>query len=67
MRVWRAQGRDPHLGTIQVWATSERNARILFRNDYGGMKPLSVEALEIPTTKAGLVEWLNRNFNTDNG
>lgn len=66
MKLWRAQARDPHLGTVQVWASSERNARAQFQREYSE-KPTAVEAVEIPTTRTGLIEWLNHNFNTDNG
>jgi hypothetical protein len=67
MKLWRAWYSCPHNGLLYVWATSERNVRQLARNDWGILKAVEVERVEIPTTKAELAEWLNKNFSRDNG
>lgn len=67
MKIWRAWTIHPHDGTLYVWASSERAVRALARNEWSTQAPLNIEHVEIPTDKAGLIEWLNSNFNTDNG
>lgn len=67
MKVWKAWTTHPHDGYLQVWASSERAVRTLARNEWSTQASLHVEQIEIPTNKAGLIEWLNSNFNTDNG
>ena len=66
MKIWKAELRDVDDGNMQVWDTSERGVRKLAMNEWS-VKPTAVKQIEIPTTKAGLVEWLNANFSRDNG
>jgi hypothetical protein len=67
MKLWRAWRHDPHDGTLYVWATSERVVRQLARNEWGALAASNVERVEVPTTKAELADWLNKNLATDNG
>lgn len=66
MKVWRAYILHPHDGTLYVWGTSRASTALLAKNEFAGSKP-KFEQLDIPTKKADLVDWLNRNFSTDNG
>lgn len=68
MKLWRASTIHAHDGTLLRWGASERAVRQLARNDFDAhcSKPV-FEQIDIPTTKAGLVDWLNDHFNTDNG
>lgn len=69
MKLWRAYTIDPHDGTIYRWAGDAKAAcearRELERDGY--TNPTGIEAVDIPTSKAGLIGWLNDNFTTDNG
>lgn len=67
MKLWRASGSDSNMGSVQVWASSQKAVRELYDNSYYGKKPDMVEQIDIPTDKAGLIDWLNQNFGTDNG
>lgn len=69
VKLWRATTRDPHEGTVYAWARSARDAAKAKQQmqQNGFQNPIGLEPVEIPTTKAGLVEWLNLNFTTDNG
>lgn len=67
MKVWLAKLHDSAEGNMQVWASSERAVRALARNEWSGAKPDSVEQVEIPPGKAGLIDWLNQRFSRDNG
>jgi hypothetical protein len=63
VNIWRAwaQSADNKVRRI-VWATSERECRKLSKNEFGDGVG-SVKNIEVPTTKAELVEWLNANVN----
>lgn len=67
MNLWRAWAPATNLGGSSrrvVWATSERACRALAKNDFGdAFDAANIKSLEIPTTKAELVEWLNANVN----
>lgn len=67
MKLWRAWHHDPSEGRCYVWASSERAVKQLARNDWGPLTAVEIERVEIPTTKAELVDWLNKNFSRDNG
>lgn len=67
MKIWKAWTMHPQDGYVQVWASSERNVRQLARNEWSTQASITVEPVEIPTNKAGLIDWLNENFGTDNG
>ncbi len=72
MRVWKAYWDDVSLGSMQSWHPSKNDARSAFATkkrdgDHSGADSGGYELIEIPTDKAGLINWLNRNFNTDNG
>lgn len=60
MNLWRAWAPGPNNTRRVVWATSERNCRALAKNEFGD-SVADVKSLELPTTKAELVEWLNAN------
>lgn len=71
MRVWRCAFHDPELGQLLSWHGSKGEASLALRaqqRERGEAQGVeAVEAIEIPTTKAGLLAWLNRNVKTDNG
>jgi len=73
--VYRVDFHDPHLGTMISWFTSESKAKSYLAKMKREQKaegiepsgPQEVLAVELPANKGELVEWLNRNFTTDNG
>ena len=70
MNVFRIQWWDLADGNCYAWAATkgevhQQKQRI---RAHTGRKPeFDVEVVEIPTTKAELVAWLNAHFTTDNG
>lgn len=75
MRVYRCKFHDSDAGSLVSWhankVEAQRTLRMLqitaHQNGKGGLGVESVEPVDIPTDKAGLLGWLNRNFDTDNG
>ena len=56
----------PDLGNRQEWFTTAAKAmRYARREKISDQAHFSI--VEIPKTRLALCEWLNRNFNTDNG
>lgn len=82
MRVYRVSWWHPWNGSQLSWAPSKREAQSHLRQamrslheeekeagpdgNYSG-EPCGIEQLDIPTDKAGLIDWLNRQFTSDNG
>jgi hypothetical protein len=72
VKLYRADVFGPD-GSMLRWHTSKREAEreqarwIREEGDAAGLQAGAVRAVEIPTDRAGLVDWLNRHFNTDNG
>ena len=69
MVIYRVEWYDQHEGRCYEWATTKAAA-------YRRRKELDDEHPEIdhfvnrhviPDTRAGMVDWLNKNFTTDNG
>lgn len=74
MNVWKGTVNDPDLGNLLVWAGSESACKKLCKEvaeegDYpdNPRSILTIVPMKIPTDKAGLIEWLNSWFGTDNG
>ncbi len=82
MKIWKCYWQDSSEGNCQSWHPNERAARKELAQikrgdseqhsaaDFEGeasVEPCGVEAINVPTNKAGLIAWLNQNFNTDNG
>lgn len=71
MNLWKISYHTAHDGLQLAWCSSHREARVKrreFMQAHGpAMGPDTVEAVIIHTNKAGLLAWLNINFNTDNG
>ena len=72
MRVWKATHYDNMQGVLLSWHPNKKQAeheRARFARERG--EPASgyegVEQVEIPTTKHGLLKWLNTHFKSDNG
>ena len=67
MNLWRAWAPATNLGSSSrrvVWATSERAVRALAKNEFGDtFDAANIKSIELSTTKAELVEWLNANVN----
>lgn len=71
MKVYRCNCADADRGTLVSWhankAAAERALRDFQRErDDAPTGPEGVHPVEIPTNKAGLLAWLNANFDTDN-
>jgi hypothetical protein len=72
MRVYRAVKSDPEFGMLYGWHTNKRAAEHDLRahkklHPEGPVGPEHVELVDVPTDKIGLVNWLARNFTSDNG
>jgi hypothetical protein len=53
-----------------AWASSEGAAKKMRRElaeeyDLKPLKDVSYEAVEVPTSKAGIIEWLNENYTSE--
>lgn len=70
MKLYQVHYIDPDHGTCYEWFGQKRAAckrSLEITDQYNGEVTVTVGLTEIPTDKAGLVEWLNHHFNTDNG
>lgn len=72
MKVYRCDKYDRNMGATVSWHSSRADADSELRRhqrerDGAAGGPEGVTKVEIPITKAGLIAWLNRNFDTDNG
>lgn len=77
MRVYKASHRCMNLGTVISWHPNKKvangylqeakKAREECEPENTDFEPAEVEPVDIPTNKAGLLQWLNTNFVTDNG
>ena len=72
MRIYKVIWQEPDMGVLQSWHASKREAEKALRHqqqelgDMGGGNGW-IDAVDIPTTRAGLLNWLNTCFTTDNG
>lgn len=72
MRVHRLQHGDASHGNVVAWFPSKREAqhalaRLRREGELDATYPVSLEPVDIPTDKAGLLRWLNAYVITDNG
>lgn len=67
--IWRLYYRDRDHGSCLEWYGSEREAAQALRIKRDADPDLAshISKVEIPTSRKGLVRWLNQNFDTDNG
>jgi len=75
MRLYKITSYEPSEGRVFVWAGTQAEAKVAAKKQkdnltaaYGNTdeKP-EVTEIDLPTDKAGLLAWLNTNFNRDNG
>ncbi len=64
--VWCVHWRDIDHGHLQEWFESKAEAEMVWRLK-GAEDTARIETIAIPKDRRGLVGWLNRHFNTDNG
>lgn len=75
MKIYRINYMSDHDGCLVGWATSKEGAgekarqfAELHPGEIGdGLIRTSISVLDIPTTKRGLIHWLNVHLDTDNG
>ena len=72
MKLYRCMIYDAARGTLFSWHSSRREAEQILRREQRARGeeacgPEGVNAVEIPTDRAGLLAWLNAHFNSDNG
>lgn len=72
MKLYRVNLGDRDIGRLVEWFGNKVDAERRLRHwqrengtDNGGF-PESIEAVSVPTDKAGLIRWLNANLGTDN-
>lgn len=51
-----------------AWASSDAAAKkarreLADKHGLGPLKDVAIETIDVPTSKAGIIEWLNKNFN----
>lgn len=71
-KIYRGRLTSPDMGNVICWATSEsgikKRLRQLRANDPDNFEGKGdYHAVYIEPTKRGVVEWLDRNVNYDNG
>lgn len=63
MKLYRVSFTDGDNNDVAKWAGSQDEAtkqRMAFMNAHGiKRKSISIESVDVPTTKAELIEWLN--------
>jgi hypothetical protein len=73
MKVWNLSYHAADIGTMQEWygskaAALKRRAELRrASDDPDDLEPIAVSQLSIPTNKAGLLAWLNKHVDTENG
>jgi hypothetical protein len=72
MKLYRLYWQDMNNGTLQSWHPSKRDAekahtKELRESSKAAAGPSGIDAIDIPTDKAGLLVWLNTYFVSDNG
>lgn len=73
MKLHRITVKHPQEGTCYIWCRTQldvaQQKRELKNTLMAGLEKdaLTVEQVEIPTDKGGLVDWLNANFDRHNG
>lgn len=65
MRIYCVSYDDHDRGTVLHWTGSRQKAERFARE--AGPSISTVIKHEIPTDKTGLVDWLNKHFDLDNG
>jgi len=67
MKLYRVGAWDKEFGLVLSWHGNKREAeRTKAQATKDGQKDANVDCVEIPTGKAGLVKWLNRNLRSGN-
>jgi hypothetical protein len=76
MKIYRLRTHHPHIGHELSWYSNKRDAWRDYSNWVKAEEEVNgesehltgeVELMEVPTTKAGLIDWLNTFLKTDNG
>ena len=69
MKIWRAVLHDPHGGALLSWGATKREAIAASRALHDSWPDASYQGCDphVFFGKAGLIEWLNSHFTTDNG
>lgn len=70
MKLYRTVHWDADEGQCYEWFSSKAGAEKALRQmqrERGEKGEEYVEAVEIPTSKVGLIAWLNSHFTRDNG
>lgn len=71
MKIYKLSWQNPEEGSCMRWASSQEAAvkeRMKVCEEHGVKRgDVSIDAVEIDTTKAGLIGWLNAQFTRDNG
>lgn len=72
MKIYRITLSTGDEGIVQAWAGSKDEAKRKLREMKGNYEQADqmtgdIEAMDIPTDKAGLLSWLNAYFDRDNG
>lgn len=68
MKLWKSYYHDPDHGIVVRWFSTrreaERHQREIAKDEDAA--PGNIEAVNVPTDKAGLLNWLNIWVTTDN-
>lgn len=72
MKIYRCTIYSAHEGAMLSWHASRREAERRLRHEQRergepAIGPEGVDAIDVPTDKAGLICWLNAHVDSDNG
>jgi len=69
MRMHKVYHQDPDLGTVNEWFDRADTALVFYETIRGNadLAPSGVEVVDIPISRLGLRDWLNRYMTRDNG
>lgn len=70
MKVYKLTHFEPSDGSLLSWHGSKADAAkacVAIRKERGHDAEFSVTPHDIPTDRAGLIDWLNTHVTTDNG
>lgn len=74
MYIYKITWNDPSDGDCIAWAKNKAAAtaaivevRDTYKGEWLSNADIACQRIDVPTTRAALTDWLNRNFQRDNG
>lgn len=70
MKLYEISIQSPDEGNVVAWASAMADAKKIakqMKDEWSASNDAAIKEIDFPTDKAGLLNWLNRNFTRDNG